>query len=183
MVSEAVLAACCPAYAVASGLLERPSRHRCWPCGARRCESQHQLIRAFAIGVVGSGCPWHSAASPRAPPSNEAYPDVEMIPVVLDSLNTHVPASLDAAFPAPEARRLVRKLGFHHSPKHGCCPNVAECELGGPCRGPPGTCECSGPRELDLALQRARQGRRLRQMTGDHRGAAPAVRSRRVQAT
>jgi hypothetical protein len=37
-------------------------------------------------------------------------------PVVLDNLNTHSPASLYAAFPAPEARRLVRKLEFHHTP-------------------------------------------------------------------
>jgi len=49
--------------------------------------------------------------------------------VVLDNLNTRTPASLYAAFPAPEARRLVRKLEFHHIPKHGSWLNVAECEL------------------------------------------------------
>ena len=41
---------------------------------------------------------------------NEAYPDAEVIRVVLDNLNTHTAASLYAAFPAPEARRLARKL-------------------------------------------------------------------------
>jgi hypothetical protein len=60
---------------------------------------------------------------------DEAYPQAEVIRVVLDNLNTHTPASLYAAFPAPEARRLVRKLEFHHTPKHGSWLNVAECEL------------------------------------------------------
>ncbi len=48
---------------------------------------------------------------------------------VLNNLNTHSPASLYAAFPAAKARRLVRKLEFHHTPKHGSWLNVAECEL------------------------------------------------------
>jgi hypothetical protein len=45
-----------------------------------------------------------------------AYPDAQVIRVVLDNLNTHMAASLYAAFPAPEARRLARKLEFHHTP-------------------------------------------------------------------
>lgn len=60
---------------------------------------------------------------------DEAYPQAESIRVVLDNLNTHTAASLYAAFPAPEARRLARKLVFHHTPKHGSWLNVAECEL------------------------------------------------------
>lgn len=60
---------------------------------------------------------------------DEAYPEVQVIRVVLDNLNTHTMASLYAAFPAPEARRLARKLEFHHTPKHGSWLNVAECEL------------------------------------------------------
>jgi hypothetical protein len=50
---------------------------------------------------------------------DEAYPDAQLIRVVLDNLNTHAAASLYAAFPAPEARRLARKLEFHHT---GPCP-------------------------------------------------------------
>lgn len=49
--------------------------------------------------------------------------------MVLDNLNTHTPATMYAAFPAPEARWLARKLEFHHTPKHGSWLNVAECEL------------------------------------------------------
>jgi len=60
---------------------------------------------------------------------DEAYPDAKMIRVVLDNLNTHTAASLYAAFPPSEARRLARKLEFHHTPKHGSWLNVAESEL------------------------------------------------------
>jgi hypothetical protein len=61
--------------------------------------------------------------------ADEAYPDAKVIRVVLDNLNTHTTASLYAAFPPHEARRLARKLEFHHTPKHGSWLNVAECEL------------------------------------------------------
>jgi DDE superfamily endonuclease len=61
--------------------------------------------------------------------ADEAYPDAQVIRVVLDNLNTHTTASLYATFAAPEARRLARKLEFHHTPKHGSWLNVAECEL------------------------------------------------------
>ena len=60
---------------------------------------------------------------------DEAYPDARVIRVVLDNLNIHRFASLYAAFPAPEARRIARKLEFHPTPKHGSWLNVAECEL------------------------------------------------------
>ena len=47
---------------------------------------------------------------------DEAYPEVR---VVLDNLNTHRVASLYEIFPAPEARRIARRLEFHYTPKHG----------------------------------------------------------------
>ena len=60
-------------------------------------------------------------------------PDAERIVLVLvlvlDQLNTHGPASLYAAFPPAEARRLVERLEFHHTPKHGSWLNMAELEL------------------------------------------------------
>lgn len=69
-----------------------------------------------------------------APTSKVMYglalpPGAELIRVVLDNRNTHTPAALYAAFPAPEARRLARKLEFHHTPKHGSWLNAAEREL------------------------------------------------------
>jgi hypothetical protein len=57
------------------------------------------------------------------------YPGAEKIVLVLDQLNTHSPASLYAAFPAAEAKRLADKLEIHHTPKHGSWLNVAELEL------------------------------------------------------
>jgi hypothetical protein len=60
---------------------------------------------------------------------DEAYPDAKVVRVVLDNLNIHTLASLYATFPAPEARRIARKLEFHPTPKHGSWLNVAESEL------------------------------------------------------
>ena len=59
----------------------------------------------------------------------EAYPEAEVIRVVLDNLNTHRKAPLYEAFPAAEARRIARKLEFHHTPKHGSWLNMAEIEF------------------------------------------------------
>ena len=49
--------------------------------------------------------------------------------MVLDNLNTHRKASLYEAFLAEEARRIARKLEFHHTPKHGNWLNMAEIEF------------------------------------------------------
>jgi hypothetical protein len=57
------------------------------------------------------------------------YPEAERIVLVLDQLNTHAPASLYAAFPPAEAKRLAHKLELHHTPKHGSWLNMAELEL------------------------------------------------------
>ena len=50
---------------------------------------------------------------------DEAYPDVPVVRLVLDNLNTHRMASLYETFPQAEARRIVKRLEFHHTPKHG----------------------------------------------------------------
>ena len=60
---------------------------------------------------------------------NERDPQAEVIRVVLDNLNTHKAASLYEAFAPEEARRLVKKLEFHYTPKHGSWLNMAEIEL------------------------------------------------------
>jgi hypothetical protein len=61
---------------------------------------------------------------------DEVHPDAEVIRIVLDNLNTHGPASLYEAFPPAEARRLLDRLEFHYTPKHGSWLNMAEIELG-----------------------------------------------------
>ncbi len=58
------------------------------------------------------------------------HPDADRIQVVMDNLSTHKPASLYKVFPAPEARRILRKLEFHHTPKHASWLNMVEIEIG-----------------------------------------------------
>lgn len=56
-------------------------------------------------------------------------PDADQVVLVMDQLNTHSPASLYAAFPPAEAKRLADRLEIHHTPKHGSWLNLAELEL------------------------------------------------------
>lgn len=58
------------------------------------------------------------------------YPQAPLIRVVLDNLSTHHAGSLYEAFPAAEARRILRRLQFHFTPKHGSWLNMAEIEIG-----------------------------------------------------
>lgn len=57
------------------------------------------------------------------------FAQAERIRVVLDNLNTHTAGSLYEAFPPAEARRILRKLEFHYTPKHGSWLNMAEIEI------------------------------------------------------
>lgn len=47
----------------------------------------------------------------------------------MDNLNTHALSSLYKAFPAPEARRIAKKLEIHYTPRHGSWLDIAEIEL------------------------------------------------------
>lgn len=58
-----------------------------------------------------------------------AYPEAEWIDIVLDNLETHKPAALYETFPPAEARRILKKLRFHYTPKHASWLNMAEIEL------------------------------------------------------
>lgn len=57
------------------------------------------------------------------------YPEAAKITVIMDNLNTHRPSSLYQAFSPEEARRLLNKLEFHYTPKHGSWLNMAEIEF------------------------------------------------------
>lgn len=57
------------------------------------------------------------------------YPDAEKILLVMDNLNTHKAASLYKAYPPAEARRIIKRLELHYTPKHGSWLNIAEIEL------------------------------------------------------
>ena len=58
------------------------------------------------------------------------YPDAEIIRVVQDNLSTHSAGSLYQTFPPPEARRILRRLEFHYTPKHASWLNMVEIEIG-----------------------------------------------------
>jgi transposase len=58
------------------------------------------------------------------------YPDAPLIRVVLDNLSIHSAGALYDAFPAPEARRVLKRLEFHHTPKHASWLNMVEIEIG-----------------------------------------------------
>src|SRR5665213_2655548 len=62
--------------------------------------------------------------------SDVHFPSAEKIVLVQDNLSTHMPASLYTAFPAAEARRLVKRFEWHYTPKHGSWLDMAESELG-----------------------------------------------------
>lgn len=78
----------------------------------------------------------------------ECYPWHKKIILVMDKLNTHVPASLYKCFPAPEARSYAEKLEIHYTPKHGSWLNIAEIEVNAMTR------QCLARRLTDLETVR-----------------------------
>jgi len=61
---------------------------------------------------------------------DEIHPEAEIIRIVLDNLKTHKPAALYKTFPPAEALRILKKLEFHYTPKHGSWLNMVEIEIG-----------------------------------------------------
>jgi hypothetical protein len=60
---------------------------------------------------------------------DEAFPEAEKVVVVMDNLNTHVAHALYKQFAPAEARRILERLEFHYTPKHGSWLNRAEIEF------------------------------------------------------
>lgn len=57
------------------------------------------------------------------------FPQAEQIVLMSDNLHTHKPAALYEACAPQEARRIIEKLEWHHTPKHGSWLDMAEIEL------------------------------------------------------
>ncbi len=57
------------------------------------------------------------------------FPKASTVTVVQDQLNTHNPASLYEVFDPAEAKRILDRLEFHFTPKHGSWLNMAEIEF------------------------------------------------------
>jgi transposase len=62
--------------------------------------------------------------------SDVHFPKAEKIRVVLDNLSTHSPSALYQTFPPSEARRILRRLEFHYTPRHASWLNMVEIEIG-----------------------------------------------------
>ena len=60
---------------------------------------------------------------------DEAYPEAQVVRLVLDNLNTHKLGSLYETHTPAEARRIAKRLELHHTPKHGSWLNMAEIEF------------------------------------------------------
>jgi hypothetical protein len=58
------------------------------------------------------------------------YPEAEQIRLVQDNLNTHSGGSLSERLAPAEALRILNKIEFHYTPKHGSWLNRAETEIG-----------------------------------------------------
>jgi len=61
---------------------------------------------------------------------DQHYPEAERIRVVLDNLSTHTPAALYESLEPAEARRILKRLEFHYTPKHASWLNMVEIEIG-----------------------------------------------------
>ncbi|HEU4888021.1 MAG TPA: IS630 family transposase [Thermoanaerobaculia bacterium] len=58
------------------------------------------------------------------------YPETACIRLVQDNLSIHTAGALYEAFPPAEARRILRRLEFHYTPKHASWLNMVEIEIG-----------------------------------------------------
>jgi transposase len=61
---------------------------------------------------------------------DDDFPDAPVVRVVMDNLSTHTLGAIYDTFPAPEARRVVKRLEIHHTPKHASWLNMVEIEIG-----------------------------------------------------
>lgn len=62
--------------------------------------------------------------------AEQMYPQAEKITIVEDNLSAHKPSALYEIMEAEQARRILRRIEFVPTPKHGSWLNVAEIELG-----------------------------------------------------
>lgn len=61
--------------------------------------------------------------------AEDMYPEAEKITIINDNLAAHKPSALYEIMPAERARRILRRIEFVQTPKHGSWLNVAENEL------------------------------------------------------
>jgi hypothetical protein len=62
-------------------------------------------------------------------PGHAERVDYEYIRLVQDNLNTPTSAAFYETFPSAEARRILQRIEFHYTPKHGSWLNMAEIQI------------------------------------------------------
>jgi hypothetical protein len=65
---------------------------------------------------------------------DELFTEAQTIILVNDNLNTHGPVALYEAFEPAAAKRILDRLEFHYTPKHGSWLNMVEIEIGVLCQ-------------------------------------------------
>src|SRR5262249_55404916 len=91
------------------------------------CDSPDRALASAIQGTDGRASVAFARFARRV--LDEWYADAERVVFVLDNLSTHAPAAFYEAFEPAEARRLVERVEWHYTPKHGSWLNVAELEL------------------------------------------------------
>lgn len=120
---------------VRAPIAARPARAQRYDREYRRCGTVNLFV------MVDAHRPWrhvkvtaHRTGQDFAECMRELvdqhYPHAEKIRVILDNLSTHSGASLYKTFAPQEARRILRRIEFHYTPKHASWLNMVEIEIG-----------------------------------------------------
>ena len=56
----------------------------------------------------------------------EKYSEAEVIRLITDNLNIHKEKSFYETFSEEEAKKILDKIEFHYTPKHGSCPQIID---------------------------------------------------------
>jgi DDE superfamily endonuclease len=109
---------------------DQPARTTSTSVGAcATCSWSASRSAAGARSWSAVGAPASTGRTPVKDLVDVHYPDAERIVLVQEDLNTHTPASLYAAFPPAEARRLAERLELHYTPGTAAGCSMAEIEL------------------------------------------------------
>ena len=60
---------------------------------------------------------------------DKEYPEIDVIRLIVDNLNTHKAKAFYETFSKDEAGRILSKIEFHYTPKHASWLNAAEIEI------------------------------------------------------
>lgn len=92
------------------------------------------------------------------------YASARKVHLVLDNLNTHFRSCFEQVLGRSSARALLRRVQFHHTPKHASWLNMAEIEISILER------QCLGRRLMDRATARREINAWQRQRNAERRG-------------